>query len=87
MKHEYQHYPLALYRRGEYMAVANEAQEAQMRAQGWTDYLTDKGEDALRDQVAAYVAANPDVPQLVAAAEAQIEPEPPKRKPGRPKKA
>lgn len=38
MFHEY---PKALYRRGEYAAVANSEEEALMRKEGWKDWLED----------------------------------------------
>lgn len=37
-------YPKALYRKGDYMQVPDKAAEQAARAEGWTDYLTDRGE-------------------------------------------
>lgn len=38
---EYQEYPKALYRRGEYQAVHDEQEEATQRKDGWSDWHTD----------------------------------------------
>lgn len=80
--YEYQHYPLAMYRNGEYIAVANEAEEQAMKSQGWSDWYTDK---ARCEDAALNNANNPN--RLIAApvVEEVAAPEQ-KRKPGRPRK-
>jgi hypothetical protein len=42
MAYTYQHYPLALYLRGAFMAVADKAEEDAMRAEGWSDWHEDQ---------------------------------------------
>lgn len=80
MTYVYQHYPLALYRKGEYMAVANETEEARARAEGWTDYTTD------RDGGKPEEVEPPKEPDAPRAAEEQPTLPPIKRGPGRPRK-
>lgn len=38
---EFQEYPKALYRKGEYIAVADAAEEEAQRTEGFTDWLAD----------------------------------------------
>jgi hypothetical protein len=47
----YSHYPLARYRNGVYMAVANAEEEALALADGWTDWHSDQ--DRMSSEVAS----------------------------------
>lgn len=38
----FQEYPKALYRNGEYTAVVDANEEAEMRKDGWTDWYSDQ---------------------------------------------
>lgn len=89
MPYTYQHYPLALYRNGVYMAVADEAQEAAAKADGWTDYTSDRARMGIGDPVKAAepVVETPPPTEAPAAPEPAAPTEPVKRKPGRPPKA
>lgn len=80
MTYVYQHYPLAMYRNGVYRAVANEAEEEAAKAEGWTDYTSDRERGSVTVQVtgdtpievvAVEVAAAPfdEKPALIAQAE------------------
>jgi hypothetical protein len=41
MTYEYQEYPKALYRKGDYMSVDNAKEEKAAAKEGWTDWHTD----------------------------------------------
>lgn len=43
MKYVWQEYPKALYLNGTYMAVKTSEEEAEKRAEGWSDWLADQG--------------------------------------------
>lgn len=83
MAYTFQEYPKALYRKGAYTAVADAAEEAQMRAAGWADWLTDA---ARVPQINGDTSREPEdvIPEVAAL---PVVNEPPKRKPGRPPKA
>jgi len=89
MAYTYQHYPLAMYRNGAYMAVRDEAQEAAAKADGWTDYATDRARMGIGEPVkAAEPAVEPPAPAEAQPAAPEVAvAEPVRRKPGRPPKA
>jgi hypothetical protein len=82
MTYVFQEFPKALYRKGVYAAVKNKADEDAMRAQGWMDYVTDKAIMEGR----AIEPIEPVAPPS-AAPISPVQAEPPKRGPGRPRKA
>jgi hypothetical protein len=71
-------YRKAMYRNGEYTSVGNAEEEAEKRAEGWTDWYTDQDRMNGKKAEAPAAPVAPDVP---------VPDEPPKRKPGRPPKA
>jgi hypothetical protein len=76
-----------MYRKGAYMAVANEAAEAAAVADGWTDYASDRAAMGLGDPPAQKREAEPDVVVAVVTTTAPVVTmtAEPKRKPGRPR--